>query len=28
VDGAERVVGWEGDPDAVLARALARRGEG
>lgn len=28
VDGAERIVGWEGDPDAALARALARRGEG
>lgn len=28
VDGAERVVGWEGDPDAALARAFARRGEG
>jgi len=28
VDGAERVVGWEGDPDAVLARAVARRGNG
>ena len=28
VDGAERVVGWEGDPDAVVARALVRRGEG
>ena len=28
VDGTERIVGWEGDPDAALARALARRGEG
>ena len=28
VDGAERVVGWEGDPDAALARALGRRGNG
>jgi hypothetical protein len=28
VDGAERVVGWEGDPDAVVARALMRRGDG
>jgi hypothetical protein len=27
VDGTERVVGWEGDPEAALARALARRGE-
>ena len=27
VDGAERVVGWEGDPDAALTRALVRRGE-
>jgi len=25
VDGAERVVGWEGDPDAAVARALGRR---
>ena len=25
VDGTERIVGWEGDPDTVLARALARR---
>ncbi|HSB78340.1 MAG TPA: hypothetical protein VLM91_06115 [Candidatus Methylomirabilis sp.] len=25
VDGAERVVGWEGDPDAAVARALSRR---
>ncbi len=24
VDGTERIVGWEGDPDASLARALAR----
>jgi hypothetical protein len=24
VDGAERVVGWEGDPDAVVNRAVAR----
>ncbi len=28
VDGAERIVGWEGGPDAALARALARRGAG
>jgi hypothetical protein len=28
VDGTERIVGWEGDPDAVVERALARRGEG
>jgi hypothetical protein len=28
VDGTERIVGWEGDPDAALARALARRREG
>jgi hypothetical protein len=28
VDGTERIVGWDGDPDAALARALARRGEG
>jgi len=28
VDGTERIVGWESDPDAALARALARRGEG
>jgi hypothetical protein len=26
VGGAERVVGWEGNPDAVLARALDRLG--
>jgi hypothetical protein len=25
VDGAERVVGWEGDPDAAVIRALGRR---
>jgi hypothetical protein len=25
VDRAERVVGWEADPDAALARALSRR---
>ena len=25
VDGAERVVGWEGDPDGALSRALARQ---
>lgn len=24
VDGVERIVGWEGDPDAALSRALAR----
>jgi hypothetical protein len=28
VDGTERIVGWEGGPDAALARALARRREG
>jgi hypothetical protein len=28
VDGAERVVGWEGDPDAVVASAVARRSQG
>jgi len=28
VDGAERVVGWEGDPDGVVVRAVARRGNG
>jgi len=28
VDGAERVVGWEGDPDAVVARAVSRRSQG
>ncbi len=27
VDGTERIVGWDGDPDAALARALARREE-
>jgi hypothetical protein len=26
VDGAERILGWEGNPDAAVARALARRG--
>jgi hypothetical protein len=26
VDGAERIVGWEGDPDGAIARALARQG--
>jgi len=25
VNTAERVVGWEGDPDAAVARALAER---
>lgn len=25
VDGGERVVGWEGDPDGAITRALARR---
>ena len=25
VDGAERVVGWEGDPDGAVRRGLARR---
>ncbi len=25
VDGGERIVGWEGDPDAALSRALARQ---
>jgi hypothetical protein len=25
VEGTERVVGWEGDPDAVLVRALKDR---
>jgi hypothetical protein len=25
VDGGERVVGWEGDPDGALGRALARQ---
>jgi hypothetical protein len=24
VDGTERIVGWEGDPDAAVRRALAR----
>lgn len=24
VDGTEKIVGWEGDPDAVLRRALSR----
>lgn len=24
VDGSDRVVGWEGDPDAAVKRALAR----
>lgn len=28
VDGAERVVGWDGDPDAAVARALSRRASG
>ncbi len=26
VDGAERVAGWEGDPTAVVTRAVERRG--
>ena len=25
MDGGERVVGWEGDPDGALSRALARQ---
>ncbi len=25
VDGVEKVVGWEGDPDGAVGRALARR---
>ncbi|HYL81490.1 MAG TPA: hypothetical protein VEU07_11800 [Candidatus Acidoferrum sp.] len=25
VDGSERVVGWEGEPEAAVARALSRR---
>ncbi len=25
VDGVERVVGWEGDPDEAVSRALSRR---
>ena len=25
VDGADRTVGWEGDPDGAVARALGRR---
>jgi len=25
VDGAEKVMGWKGDPDGSLSRALARR---
>ncbi|HSC70663.1 MAG TPA: hypothetical protein VLH58_04880 [Candidatus Methylomirabilis sp.] len=25
VDGADRTVGWEGDPDGAVARALSRR---
>lgn len=25
VDGAEKVVGWEGDPDGAVSRALTRR---
>ncbi len=25
VDGTEQVVGWESDPDAAVARAVARR---
>ena len=28
VDGAERVVGWEGDPDGALNRVLARQTAG
>lgn len=27
VDGTERIAGWEGDPDAVVARAVARHGQ-
>jgi len=27
VDGTERVVGWEGDPDEAMRRALSRAGE-
>ena len=27
VDGTERIVGWEGDPDAVVERAVARHGQ-
>ena len=25
VEGADKIVGWEGDPDGALRRALARR---
>jgi hypothetical protein len=28
VDGAERIVGWEGDPDGAVRRALSRTEEG
>lgn len=28
VDGAERIVGWEGDPDGAVRRAHSRAGEG
>jgi hypothetical protein len=28
VDGGERVVGWEGDPDGALSRVLARQTAG
>jgi hypothetical protein len=27
VDGAERIAGWEGDPDGAIARALAQQGK-
>lgn len=27
VGGTEKVVGWDGDPDAALRRALSRSGE-
>jgi hypothetical protein len=28
VDRAERIIGWEGDPDAAVVRAVARHGQG
>jgi hypothetical protein len=28
VDGGECIVGWEGDPDGALSRALARQSSG
>jgi hypothetical protein len=28
VDRAERVIGWEADPDSVVARAVARHAQG